>query len=80
MSEENPQSTQLSPVIIHLLKGILFRQQQPVLWNNLLSLQSQVLDYVKIIGLELEINETEGYAWLKQSALSEDEKKIHRHV
>lgn len=75
MSEENPQPPQLSPVIIHLLKGILFRQQQPVLWNNLLSLQSQVLDYVKIIGLELEINETEGYAWLKQSALSEDEKK-----
>ena len=75
MIEETPKPPQLSPIIIHLLKGILFRQQQPVLWNNLLSLQSQVLDYVKIIGLELEINETEGYAWLKQVTLSEEEKK-----
>jgi hypothetical protein len=75
MTEETPKPPQLSPIIIHLLKGILFRQQQPVLWNNLLSLQSQVLDYVKIIGLELEINDTEGYAWLKQVTLSEEEKK-----
>ncbi len=75
MTEETPKPPQLSPIIIHLLKGILFRQQQPVLWNNLLSLQSQVLDYVKIIGLELEINDTEGYAWLKQVTLTEEEKK-----
>lgn len=73
MTEEEHQAN-LSPVIIHLLKGILFRNQQPVLWNDLLTLQSQVLDYVKIIGLDLEINDTEGYAWLTQIIPGEDEK------
>ena len=73
MTEEEHQAN-LSPVIIHLLKGILFRNQQPVLWNDLLELQSQVLDYVKVIGLDLEIDDTEGYAWLTQIIPDEDEK------
>ena len=73
MTEEEHQPN-LSPVIIHLLKGILFRNQQPVLWNDLLELQSQVLDYVKVIGLDLEIDDTEGYAWLTQIIPGEDEK------
>jgi len=64
----------ISPVIIHLLKGILFRTQQPLLWNDLLELQSQVLDYVKIIGLNLEIDDVEGYAWLTQTIPDDDEK------
>lgn len=73
MTEEEHQAS-LSPVIIHLLKGILFRNRQPVLWNDLLELQSQVLDYVKIIGLDLEIDDIEGYAWLTQMIPDDDEK------
>ncbi len=72
MSEEH--QANISPVIIHLLKGILFRNQHPQLWNDLLELQSQVLDYVKVIGLELEIDDVEGYAWLTQTIPDEDEK------
>lgn len=71
---EDPQPN-ISPVIIHLLKGILFRNQHPQLWNDLLELQSQVLDYVKVIGLELEIDDVEGYAWLTQTLPDEDEKE-----
>jgi len=73
MTEEQQHEPKLSPVIIHLLKGILFRNQHPVLWHDLLSLQSQVLDYVKIVGLDLKIDETEGYAWLVQVSPDEDE-------
>ncbi len=72
MTEEHQPN--LSPVIIHLLKGILFRNQHPLLWNDLLELQSQVLDYVKVIGLNLEIDDVEGYAWLTQTLPDEDEK------
>lgn len=63
----------ISPIIIHLLKGILFRNQHPILWNDLLTLQTQVLDYVKVIGLDLEIDDVEGYAWLTQIISGEDE-------
>jgi len=73
MSEEE-HNPNISPVIIHLLKGILFRNQHPQLWNDLLELQSQVLDYVKVIGLELEIDDVEGYAWLTQTMPDENEK------
>ena len=45
-----------------------------MLWHDLLSLQSQVLDYVRVIGLDLEIDDTEGYAWLTQIVPDEDEK------
>ena len=69
---ESEISPKLSFVLIHLFKGILFRNEQPNLWEDLLNLQTQVLDYVKVLGLKLEINETEGYAWLTQY-IAEDE-------
>lgn len=72
---EDPHQASLSPVIIHLLKGILFRTQHPLLWNDLLELQAQILDYIKVIGLDLEIDEGEGYAWFTQIIPNEDEKK-----
>jgi hypothetical protein len=69
---ETEHSPKLSPVLIHLLKGILFREQQPTLWLDLLTLQSQVLDYIKIVGLDLKIDENEGYAWLIQQSADEE--------
>ena len=74
MTEEEHQPS-ISPIIIHLLKGILFRNQHPLLWNDLLELQSQILDYVQVIGLNLEIDDIEGYAWLTQIIPDEDEKE-----
>ncbi len=74
MTEEEHQPS-ISPIIIHLLKGILFRNQHPLLWNDLVELQSQILDYVEVIGLDLEIDDAEGYAWLTQTIPDEDEKQ-----
>ena len=73
MTDEEHHQPNLSPIIIHLLKGILFRNQHPVLWHDLLELQTQVLDYVKVIGLDLTIDDNEGYAWLTQAIADEDE-------
>jgi len=73
MTEEEHQPS-LPPIIIQLLKGILFRNQHPLLWHDLLALQSQVLDYVKVIGLDLEVDENEGYAWLTQIIPDENDK------
>ena len=57
---------QAGPVLIHLLKGVLYRDQQEVLWQTLLDFQSVVRDYVAVIGLELILDEAEGYAFLRQ--------------
>lgn len=71
---ESESPPKLSLVLIHLLKGILFRNEQPNLWEDLLNLQAQVSDYVKVLGLELNIDENEGYAWLTQQAVNEENK------
>lgn len=63
---------ELSAVVIPLLKGVLYREDAPVLWNVLLDLQARVRDYVAVLGLELMLDEAEGYAFLRSAAQDED--------
>lgn len=55
----------LSTLTITLLKGVVYREGDERLWSSLLNLQSRVRDYVAVIGLELILDEAEGYAFLK---------------
>jgi hypothetical protein len=66
---------QAAPVLIHLLKGVLYRDLQEALWQTLLDLQAVVRDYVAVIGLELILDEAEGYAFLRQRVPREDEEQ-----
>ncbi len=61
----------LSSVVVPLLKGVLYLEDNSALWSALLALQSRVRDYVAVLGLELELDEAEGYAFLRSRA--EDE-------
>lgn len=56
---------ELSAVVIPLLKGVMYEEENPSLWNSLLNLQSAVRDYVAVLGLELIFDEAEGYAFLR---------------
>jgi hypothetical protein len=67
-------SLKISSVVIHLLKGIVFRNDQPQLWQDLLNLQAHVIDYLNVLDLELTIDDSEGYAWLTQRAANAEEK------
>jgi hypothetical protein len=58
----------LSDVLIALLKGVLYNDHSPQLWRDLLNLQSGARDHLRLLGLELVIDEAEGYAYLRQSA------------
>jgi hypothetical protein len=65
----------LSAVIINLLKGIVFRSEQPQLWQDLIDLQADAADRLKeLLNLELQIDDSEGYAWLSQRPVNEEEK------
>lgn len=70
----------LSPVLIHLLRGVIYRDQQPVLWDDLQRLQSEVMDYVKKIGLDLHVDELEGFAYLKQMPVEDAENGLPRLI
>jgi len=58
-------SVDLSMLLIHLLKGVLYRESDERLWSALLGLQAQVRDYIAVLNLELVLDEAEGYAFLK---------------
>jgi len=60
----NP-ARELSPVVVPLLKGVIYKEENPGLWGSLLNMQAGVQDYVAVLGLELMLDEAEGYAFLR---------------
>jgi hypothetical protein len=68
----------LSSLVIPLLKGVIYRDEASArnsagLWNGLLDLQARVRDYVAVLGLELVLDEAEGYAFLRAASRDGDE-------
>lgn len=66
--------TDLSLVVVALFKGPLYRDAHEQLWPQLLKLRSRVADHVSVMGLRLEIDESEGYAFLR--SLRDDETDV----
>jgi len=73
-------SDALSVVLVHLMRGIVERDSSPQVWQTLIERQSRVRDYVSVIGLELEVDEAEGYAFLRQKPSREGEPELPRLV
>jgi hypothetical protein len=71
--KEGPAPRELSLVLIALMKGVLYKAQQPHLWEILLRLHAQVSDYVGVLGLQLFLSDAEGYAYLRQIEAVEEE-------
>ncbi len=76
-SSSNPQ---LSVVVIALCKGIIDRETDHSLWQSLLTLQQPVREYVKTLGLEMILDEAEGYAFLRTREVTADEVQLPRLI
>ncbi len=71
---ENAATTNdLSVLVIQLLKGVIYQEADASLWKSLLELQARVRDYVAVLGLELALDEAEGYAFLHARTENEDD-------
>jgi hypothetical protein len=70
----------LSAVVVPLLKGVLYLEDSPAQWNALLGLQARVRDYVAVLGLELVLDEAEGYAFLRSRPEEPDAERLPRLV
>lgn len=55
----------LSLVVIQLFKGPIYRDGNEKLWDAMARLRSRVSDYVGTLGLVLEVDESDGYAFLR---------------
>lgn len=64
------QADALSKVIIALMKGVVYREDDASLWQSLEALQAPIYDYVSTIGLRLVVVDAEGYAYLRQRSTS----------
>ncbi len=56
---------ELPAVVTRLFKGVVYAEGDERLWQSLLGLASQVRDYVAVLGLDLILDESEGYAFLR---------------
>jgi Domain of unknown function (DUF4194) len=64
---------ELSTAVVQLMKGAVYRDTHDKAWQHLLQLQPQVRDYVEVLGLQVVIDEAEGYAFLRQRPVGEDD-------
>lgn len=62
----------LSLVLIQLFKGPVYRDTHDKLWEPLLKLRAPVSDHVAVLGLQVEIDESEGYAFLRSRVGGDD--------
>jgi hypothetical protein len=60
-----PVAPELSQLLVHLLKGVLYRDDDERLWGSLLRLQARVREQAAMLLLDLVLDEAEGYAFLK---------------
>ena len=70
----------LSQVLLSLMKGVLYQESDLSLWQELLQLQARVRDHVTVLGLQLMLDEAEGYAYLRQRPAVEGEPELPRLI
>ncbi len=63
----------LSPIVVPLLKGVIYRDESMSLWSLLQDKQVAVRDYMAVLGLDLFFDEAEGYAFLGSRMDREEE-------
>jgi hypothetical protein len=62
----------LSLAVTQLMKGVVYRDTHQA-WQHLLQLQPQARDHVAVLGLQIIIDEAEGYAFLRQRPAQEQD-------
>lgn len=59
-----------SKAVIKLLKGVV--ENNDVVWNDMLTYQADIQNYISTMGLELIVKKDEGFAFVKQTILDDD--------
>lgn len=75
-----PAESHFSHILIALMQGVLYQENDGQHWSSLLLLQARVRDYCQQLGLELILDEAEGYAYLRQRSTPEGEVALPRLI
>jgi hypothetical protein len=71
---------ELSVVVTSLLKGVVYRESGEALWRDLLAREAQVRDVVAMMGLQVVVDEGDGYAYLRSQPEHERDERVPRLI
>ncbi|HQR79118.1 MAG TPA: DUF4194 domain-containing protein [Actinomycetota bacterium] len=57
----------IAEAAVPLLRGVVYADSHAAAWNALLSIPNQVRDHLSALGVEVVIDEAEGYAFLRNA-------------
>jgi hypothetical protein len=80
MSQSVLETEELTVVVVQLMKGPVYRDSHEKIWHRLLAVRNQVADYVALLGLQVMIDEAEGYAYLRSRPVEETGDDVPRLV
>ena len=75
---EHNDTEDISAVVIHLMRGILYKEEKPKIWEAMELAQGPVRDYLAVIYLELEIYDSDGFAYLKSKEQEDGDPSLPR--
>lgn len=75
---EQHDNEDISAVVIHLMRGILYKEEKPKVWEAMELAQGPVRDYLAVINLELEIYDSDGFAYLKSKDQEDGDPSLPR--
>ena len=78
LGERTEEDLRFSRALIALLKGVLYREDEEGLWRDLEGFRPRLGEVVGLMGLDLWVDEGEGYAFLRSPR--EDEETLPRLV
>lgn len=71
---ENTTFVPYSPAVIRLLQGVVYEEDKKT-WDLVVAYQADIRQYLHVLGLLLEVYESEGYAFVKQKPAEADEEE-----
>jgi len=80
MTMEQTSDKRLSLIVTHMMRGILYREEKPDIWEALLGLEAQVRDYLVVMGLDVQIYDSDGFAYLEIRETPDGEVPLPRMI
>ena len=77
---DTDRANEQSLVLIQLFKGPLYRDAHERLWQPMLNRRADIGDYVAVLGLQLDVDESDGYAFLRTKPEADDDTGLPRLV
>ncbi|MSS84309.1 DUF4194 domain-containing protein [Actinomycetaceae bacterium WB03_NA08] len=71
-----PEEHATAATIITLMQGVVYRQANEATWTNLDRFEAQIRDHFSLIGVDVVIDQLEGYAYLRTNPVQEGEEAL----